>query len=173
MSETVLPRQIDPIQFTEKKIDLEGAFKVGEMERLSEIVCDKDGVVSFNLSFGKDAEGIRLIQGNVRSAIKVICQRCLEPLVLDLDLKVKLSPVLSAEAARQLPEEYDPLLLLTEVIPLITIIEDEILVNIPSFPKHEKQKCSVKLDDLLEKKTKKQQNDDNPFKVLENLIKKR
>lgn len=173
MSEKVLPRQIDPVQLTDRKFKLEGSFHLSEMERLSELLYDNKGLADFQLSFGKDKEGIRLIEGSIRADVKVICQRCMKPLSLKLNLPVKLSPVFSNEEARQLPKDYDPLVMDTELVTLIDIIEDEILVNIPSFPKHDIEKCSIKIDDLLERKTKKQQNKDNPFNVLENLIKKR
>lgn len=173
MSETELPKQIDPLQLADKNTELEGSFELKEMKRLSELLFDKHGDVTFRLQFGKDEEGFRLVTGKISSRIKVICQRCLEPLLLELDLNVRLSPVLSNEEARRLPKIYDPLLVEEGQVSLLDLIEDELLVNVPSFPKHNMAECSIKLNDLLENKTKKQQNNDNPFHILEKLIKKR
>ena len=55
---------------------------------------------------------------------------------------VEASPVHSDEEAQRLPENYDPLLLTDETLPLATLVEEELLLSMPIITRHKLAECS-------------------------------
>jgi uncharacterized protein len=172
MADVILPNQIDPIQLADKGVTLKGRVNLAEMHRLSELICENNGVVTIDLRFGRDNQGLAYISGGIKTKFKVICQRCLQPMLLSMDLAVQLSPVDTDAKGEQLPHCYDPLLITGELISLATIVEDEVLLNFPIVPLHSPDVCSVKSSDLLEWGESDQGEDvkNNPFRVLKKTL---
>jgi uncharacterized protein len=172
MADVRLPNQIDPIQLADKSVTLKGQLNLATMYRLSELICENDGVVTIDLRFGRDNQGLAYISGGIKTEFKVICQRCLQPMLLTMALTVQLSPVDTDAQGEQLPHCYDPLLITGEPISLATIVEDEILLNVPIVPLHSPDGCSVKPSDLLEWDESDQEEDvkNNPFGVLKKTL---
>lgn len=136
-----LPKQIEPLRLTELDAQLEGDLPLQQMPRLLELVEEKKGAVKVALRFTKNVESKPIIFGHMHADLVVICQRCMERMSLLMQLDVQLSPVLNDKAVDRLPEGYEPLLIGEEPIALSEIIEDEILLNLPQFPKHDAEDC--------------------------------
>jgi len=64
------------------------------------------------------------------------CQSCLQPLSWPIDIGFKLGIVASLAEADRLEIDCEPLLFNGEKIFLKSIIEDEILLALPDYPKH-------------------------------------
>jgi uncharacterized protein len=79
--------------------------------------------------------------------------------------------VTSIDQANRLPEGYEPLLVEEGKIPLKNIIEDEILLILPTFPKHQPS-CLVpntdnnNVDSLVNDESS---SPENPFSILAKL----
>ncbi len=71
----------------------------------------------------------------------LICQRCLEPAVLGLDTECDVGFVASDEAAKNLPRNYEPVILDDEALDLHELIEDELLLALPAVPMHPMGTC--------------------------------
>lgn len=168
MAKVMLPKEIDPIQLAESRKKIKGELPLEEMERLKELICQNSGKALIDLSFGRDLLGYLYIQGSINAAFKVICQRCNAPMQMNLDIAVKVSPVLSDEEAEKLPKGYDPLLLTGDTISLITMVEEEILLGIPIVPKHSLKECKVKSSELQE--FEEEEEKPNPFRDLKKLL---
>jgi uncharacterized protein len=136
-----LPKQIEPLHLTELDTRLEGDLSLQQMPRLLELIEEKNGVVKVALRFTKNIEGKPIITGQTDTVLVVICQRCLEHMSLPMQVNVQLSPVFG-DKADQLPDGYEPLVISAEPMELSEIIEDEILLNLPQFPKHDAENCS-------------------------------
>ncbi len=54
----------------------------------------------------------------------------------EIDISFLLSPVISEERAKNLPDQYEPVFMQNESIALYDMIEDEILLALPMVPKH-------------------------------------
>ena len=80
---------------------------------------------------------MRFIKGALQTGIELVCQRCLEPLRLALDVTVSLGLVHGEAEADRLPEEYEPLLVPEGVIRVADLVEDELLLALPRIPRHE------------------------------------
>lgn len=138
-----LPREIDPIKLADQGCELEGGIALADLKRLDDLLANRDGQVYFQLQFGSDAEGMRVITGQIKAKLVLICQRCNQPMDYPVDLKLNLSPIVSDKQAAQLPNDYEPLVTNGEPVSLISILEEEILLNLPMIPKHSREDCRI------------------------------
>ncbi len=168
-----LPTIIDPLMLADKKVSLEGKLPLSSLDRVSELLADKDGDVSLMLHFGKEGK-MAVIEGRITAVLSVKCQRCLEPIAWPVDSRVKLGIVKSFEQAKLLPESFEPLLVPEDdKVPLKDIVEDEILILLPDIPKHSGQ-CAVEIANMGKPTPVIEPNrspTNNPFTILAELKK--
>lgn len=175
MSTGPLPRHADIRKFTLSGTILEGEIKVSELERLSHALADDSGVLAFSLSFGRSEEGFKQVTGNIKAAVHVKCERCLEKMATELSSTFTLGVAHSDEKARQLPERLEPLVVEGETVDTQMIVEDEALLLVPIVSYHPEETCKVKAgyvsadESFIE--TAPEEERENPFKVLEALKK--
>ena len=144
---SALPEIVDPLRLIDLGRSLAGSIPISRLSRLAEGLLDTAGVVQVSLDFGRDELGRRCIRGRLSSRLVVQCQRCLEPLTLDLDCPVALQPVEGSEEAERVEKEYDPLTISPgERIKLAELIEDELLLSLPQVPKHPPGDCRPGLE---------------------------
>lgn len=165
-----LPNLIDPLLFAERRSMLAGALKIRELERLSGMVVNTDGAIDIDVRFAKQGKRA-VVSGTIRAGLELECQSCLQALAWPIDLSFKLAVVSSLQEADQLEIDCEPLLLDGEKVSLNDLIEDEILLAIPDYPKHEydciprHQSKDPGFDDNSQTET------NNPFSVLAKLKK--
>ncbi|MGZ4960181.1 MAG: YceD family protein [Methylomonas sp.] len=166
-----LPDLIDPLMLAERRSVLAGALKIAALERLSDLVAQSDGYIEIELVFAK--EGKRpIVSGSIKATLELQCQSCLQALSWPIDIAFKLGIVSSIEEADRLEIDCEPLLFNGEKISLNALIEDEILLALPDYPKHGydciTRRSSQNSDyDKQDNQTKA----DNPFSVLAKLKK--
>lgn len=164
-----LPEIIDPTHLADKRGELHGQIPIKRLTRLSEKLVNDDGVVTVDLYFGREGRTPK-IDGSLKATLQLECQNCLEGVEFEIDHKVNLGVVISFEQVERLVDELEPLLLEDETIPLITLVEDELLLHLPDYPKHSHdciankvtQKHTVSFDEATTKKP-------NPFSILATL----
>ncbi len=165
-----LPDFIDPLLFAERRAILSSAINIMAFERLSDLVLVKEGEVQVDVQFAKEGKRA-VVQGRIKAALQLACQYCLQPLSWPVDIAFKLGVVSSLQDADQLEIDCEPLLFDGEKVSLLALIEDEILLALPDYPKHDDdcivQRSSKDADFDDENQTKTQ----NPFSVLAKLKK--
>ncbi|MBS1222745.1 MAG: hypothetical protein H6R23_2365 [Proteobacteria bacterium] len=132
-----LPSRIDPWRLTAEGGRLEGALALAALPRLVAELNRTDGMASVALVASVDRQGVRFIKGAVRTEVELVCQRCLGPLRLALDVTVSLGLVRSEAEADRLPEEYEPLVVPESIIHVADLVEDELLLALPRIPRHD------------------------------------
>ena len=139
------------------------------MSRLSAMISNRDGAAAIDLHFGIDEQGLRHVDGRINSELELVCQRCLQPLLLPVTIDVRLGIVESEVAAEQLPAHYDPLQVGGDPVSVGELVEDEILLALPGFPRHEGDVCEslVTIDEPLRDEGH-VASKPNPFAVLAN-----
>ncbi len=166
-----LPQQIDPVAFAEKQRALQGQIPLTKLSRLAGLLLDNNGQVGIDLSFSKDGR-LAVVRGHIKADLVLECRTCLEALHLPLELEVNLAVVQSLEQAERLSGEYEPLMLEDEKILLHELVEDELLLAMPDFPRHDFECTPFKQStDSVEPttKTSQQSQSNNPFSVLAKL----
>jgi len=130
-----LPVHIDPVSFAERGKQLLGKIKINELPRLSEMLLDDSGEIEIDLSFDKEGR-VPIIVGDIKANLILECQSCAEQFVLPVDNHFKLGLVQSLEQADRLASDCDPLMIQDKKVSLNELVEDEILLALPDFPKH-------------------------------------
>jgi len=131
-----LPQQIDVRRFAESGRHLESDILLQDCPRLNQAVKAGEGPISVVLDFERQTGNRPVIYGNILARVVLDCQRCLEPVSIDLQCEVSLGIVKDEAQAELLPDELDPLIAGDEVN-LIELIEDELLLALPIVPVHE------------------------------------
>lgn len=164
------PDLIDPLLFAERRSALSGELKIAVLERLSDSVVDRGGSVSVGIEFGKEGKRV-VISGHIEGTVELECQSCLQMLAWPLDIDFKLAVVASLQEAKQL-DDCEPLMLDGDTISLNALIEDEILLALPDYPRHEHD-CLAhnRSEDADYHATDSQIKVNNPFSVLAKLKK--
>lgn len=164
---TRLPHHIDPIRYADAGLTLAGEVAFKRMPRLTAMISNRDGAAAIDLHFGIDEQGLRHVAGRINSEVELVCQRCLQPLLLPVTIEVQLGIVESEVAADRLPAHYDPLQVAGEPVSVGELVEDEILLALPGFPRHEAGVCeSVVIIDEPPRDEGHVASKPNPFAVL-------
>jgi uncharacterized protein len=136
-----LPQYIQPIRMAERGVALSGTLPLSGFLRMHDLLAHQDGEIIVDLQLDKDESQWLYIKGTLRGQLSLVCQRCLQPMDYALMLPVSLSPVFSKEAGEKLPPRYEPLLLEEDQLLLCDFVEEELLLGLPSVPKHEYGTC--------------------------------
>lgn len=165
-----LPEFIDPVSFADKRAELKGEIDLSRLRRLADTLADDAGSVEVELAFAKEGR-LAMIEGRITTNLTVYCQNCLQKMTWPVDVRVRLGIVSSIDEASRLPADCEPLLVASKKIPLKEIVEDELILALPTFPKHSapcydaNNACSGRAELL-----KAGQSDlKNPFSILAKL----
>jgi len=149
---------------------LKGVFPLSGMKRLTADAFSKEGSVEVDIVFTKDGEGYPLMQGTVTTCVQLQCQRCLEGVGVDLELTLSLAFVQKESRVEQVPSIYEAVLLDSEEISLIELLEDELILALPIMAYHSDcEAYRYRTDKELESEKMAEQKPENPFDVLKQL----
>jgi uncharacterized protein len=115
---------------------------------------------------------------SLKGQIHLICQRCMQPCLVQIDESRQFVFLANEALADAFPMEDDALepLVMDAQFDLLGTIEDEILLSLPLIPKHPEGVCEAASlesgadDPLNQGETIKKP--DNPFNILKNMKKK-
>lgn len=141
------------------------------MPRLNSLLANGDGKIHVSLSFAVDEQRLRTVSGSASGTVTQTCQRCLEPVPVDVEAEVNLAVALNEEQAKNLPRYYDPLIVEAEDIELLSLIEDELILSLPLVAYHEDCEIQTSFGDADEA-ARTQETKPNPFSVLAQLKEK-
>lgn len=165
-----LPEFIDPLHLADKRGELKGQIPVSSLDRLADLLFSDTGAVAVDLFFGREGR-LAKVEGDIETILELKCQNCLQAVEWPVKSSIKLGIVTSIDQADRLPEDYEPLLVDEGKVLLKNIIEDELLLILPTFPKHQHdclgQKPSNKQADFL--LNEQPSPAENPFSILAKL----
>ena len=185
---------VEPFALATQGRTIEGKIPLAELKRLGTLARSSqsqngeskgaassiEGSVEFILCFDIDESGAPRIGGNVSTTLRLQCQRCMEDMDYPLTLKINLGIVPSREAAANLPDSYDPLVVSGDEITITSILEDELILALPIVAMHEIESCSLgkvsskesgNFDREVEQENLSPPKRENPFAVLAQLKK--
>jgi len=122
---------------------LTGEIQLRQMSRLKDLLESTAGSVKAVLRLLQRREGYVTAELSYQVALELQCQRCLEPLKMALDERIRLAVALPGGAAN-LPEDYEPFMLEGGRLRPADLIEDELIIALPLAPKHAvEEACGV------------------------------
>ncbi len=176
-----LPHYVDIRKLAAKGMQFDAQLPLVELTRLCDALVDNEGIVEVKLSFGVDDQRNKTITGQAACDVKVVCQRCLQAMVLELKTEVMLGLVWEEAQASSLPKEYDSLVVGEDPVDLYEIVEDELLLKLPFVSYHDPEHCagsqsysssSDEVDKTIKEQAAKLEKE-NPFNILESLKSKK
>lgn len=166
-----IPSHVEPRQLAERSVTLEGELPLERLERLSDSLEDDQGAVRTNLSFERDEQRTVVIRSRLDVDVKMICQRCLEPVVLPIHSECVYAVVNEGANTQHLPKGYDVLEVGEDPLDLLALVEDELLLALPIVPLHDPEVCQPPMapDKDVAESTENEVKRSNPFSVLAQL----
>lgn len=166
-----LPESVDAWRMVSARRSFEGTLPIASLRRLGGMLADTDGVLQFELDFGRDELGISYVDVHVKTSLVLICQRTLEPFSLPMAVDARLGLIRRESEEAGLPPDYEPLLVPDDArLNLADVMEDELLLALPLVP--------INPDSSLPNAITSQDPDssgerpaENPFAVLRELKK--
>lgn len=157
---------IDAFEFSRLKESREGQLPIAELPRLSQEAVTQSGVIRWALVGDSDRLGHSRLMLRVDGAVKLICQRCLS--IMDVDVSGTAELILARDELQA--DEIDALLADDDIdvivgskaMSIAELVEDEVLLAIPLSVRHEV--CPDALIDELASNTK-----PSPFAALKGL----
>ena len=168
-----LPIYIDIRKAFDLESVFEGSCSLERLPRFADCLASLDGEVSGQLQFLTTEAGRRVILGSVTATVEVICQRCLEPLSLQLADAIQLALVESESQIDTLEARWDPWLVDGPRITIASLLEEQLMLCLPLVNYHPDDRCIEALGYQRQRETREGINGDraaqNPFEVLKLL----
>jgi uncharacterized protein len=136
-----LPVEVDPFRLAEARRLLEGEIPLTLMKRLLPLLANAEGAVHLSLEFGVDTMGLAAMTGTAQADLELLCQRCMEPMDWSLELQLALAFIRPDVDEAGIPGPYEPYVVESVPLRLSDMIEDEIILALPSIPRHELAQC--------------------------------
>ena len=136
-----LPVEVDPFRLAEARRLLDGEIQLTQMKRLMPLLARTEGAVQLSLEFGVDTTGLATMIGTAQAKLDLLCQRCLEPMAWPLELQLALAFIRPKVDEAGIPGPYEPYVVESVPLRLSDMIEDEIILALPSIPRHELAQC--------------------------------
>ena len=165
-----LPDRFDPDLMARDGTRHEAVVPVARFERLVAILASDAGEVQASARFSRREDHV-VVAGRVRASLALLCQRCLEPMVLEVDEPYELTCVESEAAARALAEELDPVVLDDAGrITIVALLEDELILHVPLIARHpEAARCAPPEHSFGGEGIEPEAGPSRPFDALRNL----
>lgn len=140
----MLSEFIEPLQLAKESKILTGALPLKQFTRAEDLLLEHEGVLNFSWSFSFNQHQQVFAELSLRAELKLECQRCQKPFKYSLKVHIPMKLVHSETEAEALPLALQPLYVDMEGrCHAFEVIEDELILNIPEFPKHEKKDCGL------------------------------
>ena len=152
---------INSLEFARKKLEIHGTIENSQLLRARDLMSSHAGIIEWTLSGSVGLDGKSKLTLLIKGVVQMPCQRCLESVSVDLNLK---SEFILVRDDSEIPseddevDEYDYLVADAEM-DVLALVEDEVLLTLPYAPKHRVEDCSVKSEQLETKAP-------NPFAAL-------
>ncbi len=141
MSKEPLPRTLDVRRVAARGATVRGVLQPVDLPRFRALLAADEGGIEVELSLSRDEENRYLANVSVRAEVTVTCQRCLEPMPIVLSGDTTLGVVWREAQAAQLPRHLDPLVVEGEDCDLWDLVEEELILSLPSFSYHDTEQC--------------------------------
>jgi uncharacterized protein len=171
MSIEPLPTTLDVRKAAVRGSGISGVLEPRNLLRFRPLLADEEGTISVDLRFARDEESRHLIHVAVEADVVVTCQRCLESMPEHVSCNNTLAVVWTDEQAAHLPRHLDPLIVEEQACNLWNLVEEELILAIPSFSYHETEDCKKRTEAFSDPVPVEDTGEDkpNPFNVLGKL----
>lgn len=135
MSSPKLPEAFDPRQAARGGERFTGSLPLSRFHRLTDLLVEPAGEVAVDLSVAADDSGRPVVGGVIEATVRLVCQRCLEAMTVELRAEPRLVVVAGEDLA---PEDGAEHVLCGpgERLALAELAEDELILALPVVALH-------------------------------------
>lgn len=130
-----LPKLVEPRKLAVAHAHFQRFIDAEDLPRLQEVALKIESVI-VDIQFGKDEQGRPQLSGDIQGSLMLECQRCLEPMLEQINRQVSLAIVWDEAQAKALPKNLDPWIVGEEEADLAAILEEELLLALPVVARH-------------------------------------
>ena len=165
---------IDNLPFAKRREHFSDSFMLSDCARLSDLLqtqvagqskreFQSDAPIRFTLSGEVNSMGQCFLNLVIDSELLTLCQRCLEPMTIQLNLRFNylITEHGVADDTHEDSDDYD-IQEASQAMDVLALIEDELIMALPIAPTHERD-CGPAVMQSGE--------ESNPFAILKGLIK--
>lgn len=184
-----IPSRFNPDLLARDSSQYSVTLPLGQFSRLSEFLregaslaggeagADNAGEMQAIFRFSRRKDVI-VVAGRLTTRYQLQCQRCLGTMTHDVDAPFELTFAKSEQAAHDMPDEVDPVVLdETGSIHVVDLFEDELILHVPTVPRHDTvEECDASEHLVVATETEHDLPTEadavkkkNPFEVLKNL----
>jgi uncharacterized protein len=140
----MLTEFIEPIQLGKEQKILAGELSLKSFERSRDLLLVAENILHFTWRFDIDQHDQVTALLTLKADLSLECQRCQKPFSYHLDIDIPMKVVRNELEAEALPLALQPLYIdAMGQCESLQVIEDEFILSIPEFPKHEKKDCDL------------------------------
>jgi len=134
---------INSLEFARKSHAIHDTIAASQLMRIKDWLASNAGSLNWSLVGEISASGEPRLHFELNGILQVACQRCLEPIQLNLDLKSEFILVKDESEIPVVDEEVDDkdYLVADEAFDVMQLIEDEVLLAMPYAPMHDIKDC--------------------------------
>jgi len=129
---------IDSLEFARERRRLAGESPVSSMSRLADMLADDGGTLSWVVSGECAADHKLFLVVEVAGELQLKCQRCLGALTHGLEIRsvLQLVPRGAVWPDEDLEDDRVDPIEASDDQPVLTLVEDEVLLALPLAPRH-------------------------------------
>jgi len=162
-----LPRTLEVRKAAVRECTVAGSVDLAALTRLRAVLLPPMLPVTVRIDCRRDEQGRYLVHVAVSGTVRMMCQRCLQAVDIGVESEQSLAVVVDDERARQLPTTLEPLLLSDDDCDLWSLVEEEVLLALPSVPRHPEGVCAEPGGAMVASETEvTPTRGDNPFSIL-------
>jgi uncharacterized protein len=135
--------RFDALKLSASGESLAGEVDAADLPRVADRLATDAGAarLAWRLVGGRDAQHRPALTLTLGGSVPLLCQRCLQPFAAIVDQSTELLLARSeAELARLDVDEIE-VVLATERLDPLTLVEDELLLSLPFSPRHADGQC--------------------------------
>jgi uncharacterized protein len=138
---------IDALDFARNARAHHGKIAPSEFERLQDYLTSGGAELQYSVIGALDMNARPLLNIAVHGSLNLCCQRCLGEYGYVLDVRAYLLLAQNENELSHLDEDESvECVLATPDMDVMALIEDEIILSLPTSPRHGESECSIKLD---------------------------
>lgn len=173
MIEAQIPAYVDVRKVFDQEAEFSGPVGLDRLPRFSDCLATTTCQVWANLRFCINDTGRRVILGDISASAEVTCQRCLEPVSIELGDEINLAVLENEEQLGSLEGSWDPWITEDPKIQLASLVEEQLMLCLPLVSYHADSNCvealGYKQPQSAADTQDRESSQDNPFSVLKVL----
>ncbi len=138
-----LPNRFDALKLCASGESLAGVVDAADLPRVADRLASDAGAarIAWRLVGGSDGQRRPVLTLTLAGSVPLVCQRCLQPFAASVDQTTELLLARSESELARLDADEVEVVLATERLDPLTLVEDELLLSLPFSPRHADGQC--------------------------------